>query len=159
MQKRLLVFFIGVLLAGCTSAPRYQVPDGLWYAEKEDPTRYGYQVYVYFKNDKQFIWWRTKETQDVVMQRWAYYTHDHPGVDHPTAFTREGDSIKGERILINKNDQGVLQATTTQTFTGRFQGDTLEMALTTTAVWASGNDAGGNVVRWSMKRLKPQAAK
>lgn len=102
MKKRLLGLFIGVLLAGCASAPRYQVPDGLWYAEKEDPTRYGYQVYVYFKNDKQFIWWRTKETQDVVMQRWAYYTHDHPGVDNPTAFTRQGDSIKGERIIVNK---------------------------------------------------------
>ncbi|KAA0983279.1 hypothetical protein [Pseudomonas sp. ANT_J28] len=159
MKKLLLSFFMGLLLSGCATTPSYQVPDGLWYAEKEDPDHYRYHVYVYFKDESHFIWWRTKETQDVVMKRWAYYTHDHPGVDNPTIYTRQGDQLKGERRIVDRSSEGILQATTTQTFNGRFNGDELVMEFIDASVWASGNDAGRDVVRWSMKRLRSQSAK
>ncbi len=93
------------------------------------------------------------------MKRWAYYTHDHPGVDNPTIYTRQRDQLKGERRTVNRSSEGILQATTTQTFNGRFNGDELVMEFITASVWASGNDAGRDVVQWSMKQLRSQPAK
>ncbi|MFD2884183.1 hypothetical protein SAMN04490191_3490 [Pseudomonas lini] len=93
------------------------------------------------------------------MKRLAYYTHDHPGVDNPTLYTRLGDQLKGERHIVNRSSEGILQATATQTFNGRFDGDELVMEFVSASVWASGDDAGRDVVRWSMKQLKSQPAK
>ncbi|MDP1293736.1 hypothetical protein Q6296_28355, partial [Klebsiella variicola] len=81
---------------------------------------------------------------------------DHPGVDNPVIFTRTGDSLKGERRLVNKNREGVLQLTTIQTINGHFSGDSLEMEQTGNSVWADGTPVPLETVRWSMKRLSPQ---
>lgn len=143
------------LLLGCATAPVVPVPKGLWYADNEDPGS-RYHVYVYFKDTSSFIWWRTTEAQAVVFKRWAYYTNDHPGVDNPVIFTREGDWIKGERHIVNQNSEGVLQFKTTQTFTGHFSGDSLEMEQKGHSVWADGTPVSLETVRWSMKRLSAQ---
>lgn len=155
MKKTIFSFFISVLLSACATAPAVPVPNGLWYADNEDPVS-RYHVYVYFKDASRFIWWRTTEAQAVVFNRWGYYTNDHPGVDNPVIFTRTGDSLKGERRLVNKNSEGVLQLTTIQTFTGHFSGDNLEMEQTGNSVWADGTPVPLETVRWSMKRLSPQ---
>lgn len=104
MKKTFLSFFMSVLLSACATAPAVPVPNGLWYADNEDPVS-RYHVYVYFKDASRFIWWRTTEAQAVVFKRWGYYTHDHPGVDNPVIFTRTGDSLKGEQRLVNKNSE------------------------------------------------------
>ena len=155
MKKTFLSFFMSVLLSACATAAAVPVPNGLWYADNEDPVS-RYHVYVYFKDASRFIWWRTTEAQAVVFKRWGYYTHDHPGVDNPVIFTRTGDSLKGEQRLVNKNSEGVLQLTTIQTFTGHFSGDSLEMEQTGNSVWADGTPVPLETVRWSMKRLSPQ---
>jgi hypothetical protein len=155
MKKILLSFFMSLLLLGCATAPVVPVPKGLWYADNEDPGS-RYHVYVYFKDASSFIWWRTTEAQAVVFKRWAYYTNDHPGVDNPVIFTRKGDWIKGERHIVNKNSEGVLQLTVTQTFTGYFSGDSLEMEQSGNSVWADGTPAPHDTVRWSLKRLSAQ---
>lgn len=155
MKKILLAFCISLLLSGCATDTAVPVPEGLWYADSEDPGP-GYHVYVYFKDANSFIWWRTNEPQAVVFKRWAYYTNDHPGVDNPVIFTRKGDWLKGERQIVNQNSEGVLQLTTTQTFTGHFSGDSLEMEQKGHSVWADGTPEPLETVRWSMKRLSAQ---
>lgn len=155
MKKIILSFCVSLLLLGCAPAPVVPVPMGLWYADNEDPGS-RYHVYVYFKDASSFIWWRTTEAQAVVFKRWAYYTNDHPGVDNPVIFTREGDWIKGERHIVNQNSEGVLQFKTTQTFTGHFSGDSLEMEQKGHSVWADGTPVSLETVRWSMKRLSAQ---
>lgn len=152
MEKLLLWLVMGLLLSGCVTAPTQPAPNELWYAAKELPAE-RYQVYVYFKDDHQFIWWRTTESPDVVMKRWKYYTNDHPGVDNPTPYTRQGDLVKGEKIIINNNSKGVYEAKTVQTFTGHVSGDNMEMELKSEIFWADSSSWPPDTVRWSMKRF------
>ncbi len=153
-MRRLYFTILLLLLVGCSVAPTRPAPPGLWYAEKETPQQGRHQVYLYFKDDGHFIWWRTKESQEVVMRRWHYYTNDHPGVSLPMAYTRKGNELKGERLLPDRDERGPFGFTTTQTMVGRFEGDKLDIEFVTDMVWISGNHAGTDVVRWSMKQLK-----
>ena len=153
MKKLLLSLFMGLLLSGCATAPSYRVPDGLWYAESEEPDQFHYHVYVLFLDDSHLTWWRTKESHDMVMKRWAYYTHDHPGVKILTSYTREGDQLIGERRYINKGSPGLKGFTSIQTFTGRINGDTLDMKVEDNTINADGSSWPPVMVSWSLKHL------
>lgn len=155
MKKIILSFFVGLLLSGCARVPVFPLADRLWYAENEVPDSQ-FHVYVYFKDDSNFIYWRTKESQEVVMRRWAYYTHDHPGVDTPVQYKLQGDRLQGLKRFIATNSEGVPQYTATYEFAGSFKKDNLEMEIKRSSIWADGTPTPQETVRWSMKRLRAQ---
>ncbi|WP_140665667.1 hypothetical protein [Pseudomonas arsenicoxydans] len=148
-----IVALLLLALVGCTTVTSDRVPDGLWYAKSEEPDQFHYHVYVLFLDDSHFTWWRTKETYDVVMKRWAYYTHDHPGVKILTNYTREGDQLTGERRISDKGGPSMKANTFIQTFTGRFNGDALDMTVEAHTTYDDGPPSPTVVVRWPLRHL------
>lgn len=159
MKKLVFLLAMGWLLPGCAAAPSHPVPDGLWYAEKEVPDRFDYQVYVLFQDDSHFIWWRTLDAQDVVLKRLEHYTRDNGTPSAPALYTRIGDELKGESRTVVNNKKGVALYTFIQNFNGRFEDETLDMELQRSTLWPDGPPRTEERVRWSMKRLKSQLAK
>ncbi|MFJ3521963.1 hypothetical protein ACIPO9_05760 [Pseudomonas sp. NPDC090203] len=142
-----------LMLCGCTT-PGSSVKDKIWYAEKEQPARVPWHVYLMFKDDNHFIWWRTVEGPDAVLKKFDAYTHDNgPGVDSPVSYVRTGDRITAQSRDSVHSKTGETIFTDIRTFDGRFVGDRLEIDYQMTTVRPDRPSTEERVIRWSLKRL------
>jgi hypothetical protein len=153
MRRAGVVAFLLVALVGCSGAKSDRVPEGLWYAQSEEPDAFHYHVYVLFLDESHFTWWRTNESYETVMKRWAYYTHDHPGVRILSSYARDGDKLTGVRRIVTTGTPSVRANTFPQTFTGRFTGDALNLTVETMTTYENGPLIPTEIVRWPLRHL------
>lgn len=149
MKLMLFTAFILLALTACSTTPPPPPPPGLWYAERELPDDFRYHVYVHFRDDGTFQYWRTKEDQETVLRKMHYYLNEHPGWDIPTPYTRDGDRIEGKRTIARD------RYTSIQAFTGQFSDNSLDMTIT--SYWIT-KETGPNPppttkYQWKLKRL------
>ena len=159
MRTMYMVGLMLLTLVGCTTVNNDRVPDGLWYAKSEEPDDFHYQVYVLFLDDNHFTWWRTKEPYELVMKRWDYYTHEHPGVRILTSYTREGDELTGVRRIVSAGTPSMKANSFTQTFTGHFTGDALDLSVESNTTYDDATPTAPGTVRWALKRLRQAPGK
>ncbi|RMP79094.1 hypothetical protein ALP83_03274 [Pseudomonas syringae pv. actinidiae] len=168
MEKMKIIHAIAILilaLTGCGTTTTTSAPPGLWYAEREVPDQFHYSVYVLFQDDAHFQWWRTREDMETVLKRIDYYKHEHPGWDHPTAYSRQGNELTGERKFVTPASASMLANTFIQKFSGRFDGDTLELTIKSYTIMSVEMGADDmmppptTVIKWPLKRLGPPLEK
>lgn len=155
MRKVFIVAFLFLALTGCASWPFSRAPDNLWYAESETPNWFGYHVYVLFLDDSHFIWWRTPDAQNVVLNRLDYYKSGE-GAVQPTLYTRQGDQLKGELRRPWKGRNGETIFTMITNFDGSFSGELLDMEMVAKAHSPDGKVTNWNSLRWALKRMGHQ---
>jgi hypothetical protein len=151
-------FYAAVLLlltlSGCALSPGYGVKDKIWYAEKEQGGWVPWHVYLMFKDESHFIWWRTVDSPDKVLRNFDYYTKDSGSEgDMPVSFTRNGDQIEAESSYAFKSRTGETMFTEVYTFHGRFINEALEMQFQRTTLSPSKPPRPDRPVQWSLRRL------
>lgn len=153
MRPVFIVALLLLTLVGCSTENIDRVPEGLWYAKSEEPDDFHYHVYVLFLDEGHFTWWRTNESYEMVMRRWAYYTHDHPGVRILSSYTRDGDKLTGVRRIVTAGTPSMRANTFTQTFTGRFAGDSLDLTVESNTIYDNLPPTPTEIVRWPLRHL------
>lgn len=131
MTRRFILMLLALVFSGCSSLPPSEKKGQTLYlaAQEEPDSRFGYQVYLLFLDDKHFTWWRTKEEPQIVLQRLNYYLNEHPGTRIYTKYKSQDNRLTGRREIVTRGQKDIRDHIFVQSFKGIFEREQLIITM------------------------------